>query len=48
MPIVGDLAYAVTGAAECEPALGPEKAPEHRVSLESNEKNFLSLKEVDQ
>ena len=27
----------------CEPALGPEKAPEHRVSLESNERNLLPL-----
>ena len=27
----------------CEPALGLEKAPEHRVSLESNKRNFLSL-----
>ncbi len=28
----------------CEPALGPEKAPEHCGSLESNERNFLSLR----
>jgi len=27
----------------CEPALGPENAPEHCVSVESNEGNFLSL-----
>ena len=26
----------------CEPALEPEKAHEHRVSLEPNERNFLS------
>jgi hypothetical protein len=26
-----------------EPALGPEKDPKHHVSLESNERNFLSL-----
>jgi len=26
-----------------EPAVGPGKAPEHRVTLESNESNFLSL-----
>jgi len=25
----------------CEPALEPEKAHEHRVSLEPNERNFL-------
>ena len=27
----------------CEPALESEKAPEHRVSLGWNERNFLSL-----
>ncbi len=26
----------------CEPALGPEKDPEHRVSLEPDERKFLS------
>ena len=31
----------------CEPALESEKAPEHRVSLGWNERNFLSLEQKE-
>jgi len=36
-------ADSVDGSTRAKPASGPEKAPEYQVSLEPNERNFLSL-----